>query len=75
MSVDIHHHFLKPLPPMTVGPDMFFVIYRSNNDINVLNQSLLFVDVIRGHLPTVNFTINKNKHNMRYYLIDNIYPS
>jgi hypothetical protein len=27
----------------------FFGVTDSNNEINVLNQSLLFVDVIRGH--------------------------
>jgi hypothetical protein len=29
----------------------FFLIASFNNDINVLNQSPLFFDVIRGHTP------------------------
>jgi hypothetical protein len=41
----------------------------------VLNQFLLFVDVIRGHTPEVSFTINGREHHMRYYLIDGIYSS
>jgi hypothetical protein len=47
----------------------------SNNDINVLNQSSLFVDVIRWHTLEVTFTVNEIEHHMRYYLIDGIYPS
>jgi hypothetical protein len=53
----------------------FFKVVGSNNDITVLNQSLLFVDVIRGHTPEVSFTINGREHHMGYYLVDDIYPS
>jgi hypothetical protein len=42
----------------------FFRVVGSNNDINVLNQSLLFVDVIRGRTPKVCFTVNARKHHM-----------
>jgi hypothetical protein len=53
----------------------FFWVAGSNNDINVLNQSPLFVDVIRGRNPEVSFTVNDREHHMGYYLIDGIYPS
>jgi hypothetical protein len=53
----------------------FFGVARSNNDINVLNQSPLFVDVIRGHTPEVSFGVNGCEHHMRYYLTNSIYPS
>jgi hypothetical protein len=53
----------------------FFEITYSNNDINVLNHSLLFVDVIRGHTAEVSFTVNGYEYHMGYYLTDGIYPS
>jgi hypothetical protein len=53
----------------------FFGIIGSNNDINVLNKSPLFIDVIRGHTPKVSFTVNDREHHMGYYLVDGIYPS
>jgi hypothetical protein len=56
-------------------PTCFFGVARSNNDINVLNQSPLFVDVIREHTPKVTITVNGNEHHMGYYLTDGIYPS
>ena len=53
----------------------FFGVAGSNNDINVLNQSPLFTDAIRGQEPTVRFTVNNHEYNMGYYLADGIYPS
>lgn len=53
----------------------FFGVAGSNNDINVLNQSPLFMDAIRGEEPTVNFTVNGHEYNAGYYLADGIYPS
>jgi hypothetical protein len=47
----------------------------SNNDINVLNQSPLFTDVLRGEAPIVNFMVNGHEYNRGYYLADDIYPS
>jgi hypothetical protein len=41
----------------------------------VLNQSPLFVDVIKGYTPELSFTVNGREHHMGYYLIDGIYPS
>jgi hypothetical protein len=42
----------------------FFEDASSNNDINVLNQSPLFIDIIRGHTPEVSFTVNSYKHHI-----------
>jgi hypothetical protein len=53
----------------------FSEVASSNNDINVLNQSPLFVDIIRGHTSEVSFIVNDREHHMGYYLIDCIYPS
>ncbi|KAM0836460.1 hypothetical protein ACQ4PT_062309 [Festuca glaucescens] len=53
----------------------FFGVAGSNNDINVLNQSPLFTDVLRGEAPIVNFTVNGHEYNYGYYLADGIYPS
>jgi hypothetical protein len=41
----------------------------------VLNQSPLFIDVIRACTPEVSFTVNGREHHMRYYLTISIYPS
>ena len=42
----------------------FFGVAGSNNDINVLNQSPLFKDVLQGQAPIVNFMVNGHEHNM-----------
>jgi len=52
----------------------FFELQVQTNDINVLNQSLVFNDVLQGRAPLVQFTINETPYNMGYYLIDDIYP-
>jgi hypothetical protein len=41
----------------------------------VLNQSPLFVDVIRGCTPEVSFTVNDREHHIGYYLAYGIYLS
>jgi len=48
----------------------FFGVAGSNNDINVLNRSPLFTDVVQGRAPEVHFTVNGNEYNMGYYLAD-----
>jgi hypothetical protein len=49
---------------------IFFVIARSNNDVN--NRSSLFTDVLKGRTPKVNFTVNIYECNQEYYLANGI---
>jgi hypothetical protein len=52
----------------------FFGVAGSNNDINMLNQSPLFIEVIKGEAPRVQFSISGSQYNTRYYVADEIYP-
>jgi hypothetical protein len=52
----------------------FFGVAGSNNDINVLNQSPLFVQQLRGEGPQVHYYVNGREDNTAYYLADGIYP-
>jgi hypothetical protein len=52
----------------------FFGVVGSNSDINVLNQSPLFLEVIKGEAPQVQFSVNGRQYNTGYYLADGIYP-
>ena len=52
----------------------FFGVAGSNNDINVLNQSDVFNDVMQGRTPEVHYSVNRHEYNMGYYLSDGIYP-
>ncbi|XP_058741338.1 uncharacterized protein LOC131613706 [Vicia villosa] len=52
----------------------FFGVAGSNNDINVLNQSNVFNNVLQGRAPQVHYTINRIEYNKGYYLSDGIYP-
>jgi hypothetical protein len=60
---------------VAVGSGMLFLVAGFNNDINVLNQSPLFVNVIRGYTTEVSFTVNGHEHHIGYYPTDGIYPS
>ncbi|XP_071726731.1 uncharacterized protein [Rutidosis leptorrhynchoides] len=46
----------------------------SNNDINVLNQSDLFKELLEDRAPLCNFTVNEKHFTKGYYLADGIYP-
>ncbi|XP_012700993.1 uncharacterized protein LOC105913482 [Setaria italica] len=52
----------------------FFGTAGSQNDLNVLNKSPLFIDVIKGEAPKVHYIVNGNQYEMGYYLGDRIYP-
>jgi hypothetical protein len=52
----------------------FFGVAGSNNDINVLNQFTVFIKVLKGQAPRVQYMVNGNQHNIGYFLADGIYP-
>jgi hypothetical protein len=52
----------------------FFGTAGSQNDINVLNKSPLFIDMLKGKTPRVHYTVNGNQYDTPYYLADGIYP-
>ncbi|CAM8987332.1 unnamed protein product [Rhodiola kirilowii] len=52
----------------------FLGVVGSNNDINVLDRSPIFDDILEGRAPEVNYSINGNNYDMGYYLADGIYP-
>jgi hypothetical protein len=52
----------------------FFRAVGSNSDINVLDQSPLFSQVLQGRAPAIEFAVNGTTYNMGYYLTDGIYP-
>ena len=51
-----------------------FGVAGSNNDIDVLDRSPIFDDVLQGRAPEENYTINGNNYNVIYNLTDGIYP-
>jgi hypothetical protein len=51
----------------------FFGTAGSQNDINVLNKSPLFIQAIKGEAPTVQYYVNGTQYDMGYYLADKIY--
>ncbi|XP_071712528.1 uncharacterized protein [Rutidosis leptorrhynchoides] len=52
----------------------FFGPARTNNDINVLNESDLFEDLLDGRTPEGRYNVNWQEFNKGYYLVDGIYP-
>nr|XP_043626036.1 uncharacterized protein LOC122597511 [Erigeron canadensis] len=53
----------------------FFGPAGSNNDVNVLQQSLLFQNERNGSAPDSSFSVNGHDYKRGYYLTDGIYPS
>ncbi|KAL7617043.1 uncharacterized protein LOC111882828 [Lactuca sativa] len=45
----------------------------SNNDVNVLDQSPIFDDLLSGKTSDAHFTVNGNEYKFGYYLTDGIY--
>ncbi|KAI5344222.1 hypothetical protein L3X38_012099 [Prunus dulcis] len=52
----------------------FFGVAGSQNDLNVLGQSPVFNDVLRGEAPNITYEINNTIYQNGYYLADGIYP-
>ncbi|XP_033145377.1 putative nuclease HARBI1 [Brassica rapa] len=53
----------------------FFGLSGTLNDINVLDRSPVFDDVLHGRAPKVKFKVNNHTYRMAYYLTDGIYPN
>jgi len=52
----------------------YFGVPGSQNDINVVDQSNLFQNLVEGKAPLVHFIVNNKLYDMGYYLSDGIYP-
>ncbi|KAL6535290.1 hypothetical protein OROMI_026664 [Orobanche minor] len=52
----------------------FFGMAGTNNDINVLNRSPLFDDLVNGIAPPCRYEVNGHRYDMGYFLSDGIYP-
>ncbi|GJV43733.1 ALP1-like protein isoform X1 [Tanacetum coccineum] len=51
-----------------------FGVAGSNNDVNILRQSLVLNDLKVGKAPEVPFVANDMTYKWGYYLTDGIYP-
>ncbi|CAL2247333.1 unnamed protein product [Prunus armeniaca] len=52
----------------------FFEVAGSQNDLNVLGQSPVFNDVLRGETSKITYKVNNTVYQTGYYLADGIYP-
>ncbi|XP_008240985.1 PREDICTED: uncharacterized protein LOC103339466 [Prunus mume] len=52
----------------------FFGVAGSQNDLNILGQSPVFNDVLRGEAPKITYKVNNTIYQTGYYLADGIYP-
>jgi hypothetical protein len=52
----------------------YFGMPGSHNDINVLDTSPLFQNLLHGEAPKCEYTINGHEYKHGYYLSDGIYP-
>nr|GEU42776.1 hypothetical protein [Tanacetum cinerariifolium] len=75
-----HHEEKHGFPGMIVWIGRSLVVRTplkgnmSNNDINVLHQSLIFNDLKTGQASEIYFVANGVTYPWRYYLVDGIYP-
>ncbi|XP_048622932.1 putative nuclease HARBI1 [Brassica napus] len=52
----------------------FFGSPGTLNDINVLDRSPVFDDILQGRAPRVQYVVNGHQYDLAYYLTDGIYP-
>ncbi|XP_013665085.2 putative nuclease HARBI1 [Brassica napus] len=52
----------------------FFRAPGTCNDLNVLDQSPVFNDIIYSRAPELKYNVNGREYNLAYYLTDGIYP-
>jgi len=52
----------------------FFGLPGTLNDINVLDRSPVFDDILEGRAPRVRYMVNGHMYKLAYYLTDGIYP-
>ena len=52
----------------------FFGAPGTLNDLNILDRSPVFDEIINGNAPEVHFHVNGREYNLAYYLADGIYP-
>uniref|UniRef100_A0A0D2ZPG2 DDE Tnp4 domain-containing protein n=1 Tax=Brassica oleracea var. oleracea TaxID=109376 RepID=A0A0D2ZPG2_BRAOL len=52
----------------------FFGAPGTMNDLNILDRSPVFDDIIKGIAPQVNFNVNGREYDFAYYLTDGICP-
>ncbi|XP_074267222.1 uncharacterized protein LOC141590536 [Silene latifolia] len=72
------HVLLRIVEAISTSDDLFGQMPNrsgSCNDINVLQRSPIFNDILEGRVPQVNFAVNGHQYNMGYYLTDGIYLS
>lgn len=53
---------------------LFFGLTSSYNDVNMLERSFNFIELIQGCAPPVNHSINGNEYTIGDYLANGIYP-
>ena len=52
----------------------FFGAPGTMNDLNILDRSPVFDEIINVNAPEVNFYVNGREYHLAYYLADGIYP-
>ncbi|XP_033138173.1 uncharacterized protein LOC103844705 [Brassica rapa] len=55
-------------------PGMVGSIDCTLNDLNVLDRSPVFDDILEGRAPRVKYVVNGHRYKLAYYLTDGIYP-
>ncbi|XP_048596481.1 uncharacterized protein LOC125578185 [Brassica napus] len=55
-------------------PGMVGSIDCTLNDLNVLDRSPVFDDILEGRAPRVRYVVNGHQYDLAYYLTDGIYP-